>query len=163
MNLKDKVFGRLTVIGEGERPKYVRCRCECGREVEIRATSLTKQFQPTRSCGCIHREAARKIGSSNVASNSAKRIATNMKYHTNFQVIETEKPPKNNSSGCKGVCWDAEKQKWYTYLNVHGKRIFLGRYAQLEDAIRVRREAEGKYFAPLIEQKEGEKRDSDTQ
>ena len=46
---------------------------------------------------------------------------------------------------------------------MHGKRIFLGRYVQLEEAIRVRREAEEKYFAPLIEQKEGEKRDSDTQ
>ncbi len=159
MNLKDKVFGRLTVIGEGTRPKYVLCKCECGREIEVRATSLTKKFQPTRSCGCIQREAAHKVGSSNVVSNSAERIATNMKYHTNFQVIETAKPPKNNNSGCKGVCWDVEKQMWYTYLNVHGKRIFLGRYKKLDEAIRVRKAAEEKYFTPLIERKDIEKKE----
>lgn len=163
MNLNDKVFGRLTVIGQGERHGYVHCRCECGREIDVRATSLTKRHQPTRSCGCIQLESISRIGTANIMSNSAERIATNMRYNTNFQVIQTEKPPKNNRSGCKGVCWDVEKRQWYTYLNVHGKRIFLGRYSDLAEAILVRKEAESKYFTPLIEQKEGEKHDSATQ
>lgn len=56
MDLTGKKFGRLTVIGTGEKPRYVLCQCECGNRKEIRATSLTKQKEPTRSCGCIQRE-----------------------------------------------------------------------------------------------------------
>lgn len=94
-----------------------------------------------------------------ISSYIAKQVATNLQYHTNFQVIEKQCPPKNNTSGCKGVCWDKSHHKWVAYLNVHGERIFLGRYKALDTAIEARDTAERKYYAPLIAQKDAERRE----
>mgnify|MGYP004668520703 CR=1 FL=1 len=84
-------------------------------------------------------------------------VKENLRYHTNFHVIESKVLPKNNRSGCKGVCWDAHRKRWAAYISVHGKRIHLGRYNQIEDAVKARRQGEDEYFLPLIEQKAAEK------
>ena len=152
MNLKDRRFGRLVVEGNASRKGYV-CLCDCGKRKEIRATSLTKAFQPTRSCGCIQRELVRAIGSKTIPQNMEKQVKTNLRYHTNFQVIEDVNPPKHNTSGYKGISWDIHRKKWMTYINVHSKRIFIGRFASLDDAVDARKEAEEKYHKPLIDQK----------
>jgi hypothetical protein len=76
-----------------------------------------------------------------------------MAYRTNFQVIENAKLPKNNSSGHKGVWWDKSRNMWQAYIQVHGKKISLGRHYDIKDAIRAREAAEEEYFAPLIEEK----------
>ena len=154
MNLKDRRFGRLVVEGNASRKGYVICLCDCGKRKEIRATSLTKAFQPTRSCGCIQRERACIVGSKTIPQNIAKQVETNMQYHTNFQVIGTHTPPKNNTSGHKGISWDADRKMWVAYINVHNKRVFLGRYAKLDAAVEARKRAEEKYHDPLIAQRD---------
>ena len=156
MNLKDRRFGRLLVEGNSSRKGYVICLCDCGNRKEIRATSLTKAFQPTRSCGCIQRELVRAIGSKTIPQNMEKQVKTNLRYHTNFQVIEDVNPPKHNTSGYKGISWDIHRKKWMTYINVHSKRIFIGRFASLDDAVDARKEAEEKYHKPLIVQKKND-------
>lgn len=75
------------------------------------------------------------------------------KFRTNFHVIESKNLPKNNRSGHKGVSWDKTRELWSAYINVHGRKIHLGRYARIEDAIAARVEAEEKYFEPLIAEK----------
>lgn len=45
---------------------------------------------------------------------------------------------------------------WVAYISVHGKRIHLGRYHRLEDAVKARQRGEDEYFLPLIEQKAAE-------
>jgi hypothetical protein len=60
-DLRDRVFGRLTVVSEG--PRYVLgdgpgkrrwiCRCKCGNEALILQGSLTSGR--TTSCGCLQR------------------------------------------------------------------------------------------------------------
>ena len=75
-----------------------------------------------------------------------------MTYNTNFQVITQDKPPINNTSGVKGESWIKEKEAWDAYIGIHGKRIRLGRYAKFEDAVKIRKEAEEKYYKPLIEE-----------
>ena len=160
LNLIGERFGNLTVIDRAtvqDRKNYKwLCLCDCGKRKEIRATSLTKAFQPTRSCGCIHRERVRTIGSKTIPQNMAKQVETNMQYHTNFQVIGTQTPPKNNTSGHKGISWDADRKMWIAYINVHNKRVFLGRYAKLDAAVDARQRAEEKYHAPLIAQRDAE-------
>lgn len=156
MNLKGQTFGRLKVIGPGQRPRHVLCQCRCGRTKEIRAANLTKKFQPTRSCGCYQLEVASRVGTRDIAANSAPSQAVNMRHNTNFQVIENPNPPKNNTSGHKGVSWDKYHGKWSATLNLHGKRITLGRFTDFESAVAAREEAEQKYYAPLIEAKRRE-------
>jgi hypothetical protein len=153
MNLTGRRFGRLVVITEAKRKGYVLCRCDCGNNKDIRATSLTKRNQPTRSCGCAQREAAGRIGTATVAKNTQRRIATDVRYNTNFGVIEQDKPPVNNRSGKKGVCYDKRRNLWEAYISVHRRKIHLGRFAKYEDAVKARQCAEDEYFRPLIEQK----------
>jgi len=60
------VFGRLTVIGEGEpyfqpngkRRRRARCSCECGGVCEVTAVSLRNG--KTKSCGCLSVETVRE-------------------------------------------------------------------------------------------------------
>ena len=53
---------------------------------------------------------------------------------------------KNNTSGCSGVTWKEKNQKWEVRINVNKKRYNLGLYDDLNEAIKVRKEAEQKYF-----------------
>lgn len=54
--------------------------------------------------------------------------------------------PSNNTSGVKGVCWRKREQKWRAYITVNHKRIELGDYIDIKDAIEARKKAEEKYF-----------------
>jgi hypothetical protein len=58
--LSGQKFGRLTVMAYVGSSLW-RCRCECGVIKSAPANSLTSGR--TRSCGCLHREAARITGS----------------------------------------------------------------------------------------------------
>lgn len=155
IDLSGRVFGKLTVLSvDKSRNGYFICKCECGNVKSIKGTSLTKQKEPTRSCGCIHRDVVIGIGTKTAPKNFEKEYETNIKFHTNFHVIESKSLPKNNTSGHKGVWFDKSRGKWCAFINVHRKKIHLGRYAKIEDAIKARELAEEEYFAPLIELKQ---------
>jgi hypothetical protein len=49
---------------------------------------------------------------------------------------------KTNSSGCSGVVWHKRDRRWQASIRYGGKKHHLGLFARLEDAVRVRREAE---------------------
>lgn len=42
--------------------------------------------------------------------------------------------PKHNSSGIKGVSWDAANRKWRAHITPGGKFVSLGRFERMEDA-----------------------------
>lgn len=52
---------------------------------------------------------------------------------------------KVNKSGRTGVSWDAKRGKWYAYIRHDYAVKNLGRYDDIEDAIKARREAERKH------------------
>jgi hypothetical protein len=56
LDLAGQKFGRLTVIGRGERTEKHRttwiCRCECGKNATVQTGNLTSGN--TTSCGCIN-------------------------------------------------------------------------------------------------------------
>lgn len=149
-----KKFGKLTVLcRDAGRFGYWICVCECGGRKSIVGHSLREGN--TRSCGCIHRERASEVGTRTVAKNSEVQIQTNRAYRTNFQVIESKTPPRNNKSGHKGVWWNEKRGMWEAYIQIHGKRKNLGRYYRKEEAIAARVAAEEEYFEPLIVMKKG--------
>lgn len=157
MDLTGQRFGKLFVLrrdpGRKDGGNYFWiCECDCGNRKSIRGTSLTKEGG-TRSCGCDQRKVASETGRKTVAENARKQIERNMAYRTNFQVIENQNIPKNNTSGHKGVYWDKSREMWEAYIQVQRKRKFLGRFHEYEDAVKARELAEEKYFEPLIEEK----------
>lgn len=71
---------------------------------------------------------------------SQLRIVDNSKNQMNASIR------KDNHSGCKGVSWHKYQMMWYVYINVQNKRIHLGYFDNLQDAINVRKQAEEKYY-----------------
>lgn len=57
---------------------------------------------------------------------------------------------KDNKSGIKGVCLDIQSMKWRTRINFGGQLVELGAFKRKSDAIKARREAEQKYFKPIL-------------
>ena len=68
------------------------------------------------------------------------RICTNQENICNCEI------PKNNKSGCKGVYWAKDKNKWTVQVTINNKTIYIGRYTNLEEAIEARKEASKKYY-----------------
>lgn len=65
IDLIGRVFGRLTVIGLlhqelNKKHKHWQCRCECGKEVIIRASHLL--VGSSKSCGCLAVEVCKNNG-----------------------------------------------------------------------------------------------------
>lgn len=56
------------------------------------------------------------------------------------------KLPSTNTSGVLGVCWHGRHKKWNAKITVNDKRIHLGYFDDIEDAIAARKKAEEKYF-----------------
>ena len=53
---------------------------------------------------------------------------------------------KNNTSGVTGVTWHKRDNVWRARIKVDYKYIHLGYFANFEDAVKARKEAEEKYF-----------------
>ena len=68
------------------------------------------------------------------------RVCTNVENNRNKNVI------KRNTSGITGVSWNKNYQKWHTYIKSNYQHIFLGYFSDKKDAIKVRKQAEEKYF-----------------
>lgn len=71
---------------------------------------------------------------------------SNLRIVTRVQNGENKGLLKSNKSGTTGVCWKKGKNRWRAYIWVNKKMIELGLYKNINDAIRVRKEAEEKYF-----------------
>jgi hypothetical protein len=59
-NLIGEKFGKLLVVSQADykidnKIVYL-CKCNCGNEVFVKSSNLTRTTRPTRSCGCIKKE-----------------------------------------------------------------------------------------------------------
>lgn len=153
-NLKDRVFGRLTVIDRvADNPNFVICKCECGTVCTVRAANLTKAVKPTRSCGCLRRETSSEIGKRTLAMNTVHRDGMNKRFNTLFHMIENPKLHKNNTTGHRGITLDKKTGRFKASIGLHNKLYNLGSYKTRDEAIKARLDAEEKMYAPLIAEK----------
>jgi hypothetical protein len=53
---------------------------------------------------------------------------------------------ERNTSGRTGISWNSKLDKWEAYIGVKGEIIRLGVFANFEDAVKAREEAELKYY-----------------
>lgn len=70
----------------------------------------------------------------------------NLRKTSRSENARNRKIQKNNTSGTAGVCWVASRKKWESLITVDGLQIRLGQFTEKKDAIKVRKEAEIKYF-----------------
>ena len=72
---------------------------------------------------------------------------SNLRPATKSEQAQNKGVYANNTSGITGVSWDALHQKWRAYIGVNNKTISLGLFANKDEAIKTRLEAELKYFS----------------
>lgn len=141
IDLTGKKFGRLTVIEDTGKRKNGQvvwlCKCECGNETEVRSQHLKSNM--TKSCRCL-------LGGRDNFGNLSKFFVEK----TNVSHL-TAKKRKDNTSGIRGVSWNKRRNKWDVRMQFQKKPIYLGMYDNLEDAAQARKEAEEKYFKPILE------------
>lgn len=61
---------------------------------------------------------------------------TNLRNCTHAQNNQNKKKQSNNSSGYKGIVWDKERKKWKAQISVNGKHVLIGRFSNIEDAVK---------------------------
>lgn len=71
---------------------------------------------------------------------------SNLRFATKLQNKTNQGTYKNNKSGHSGIYRNQSNKKWCVQINANNKRIYLGSFTNLEDAIKVRQEAEIQYF-----------------
>ena len=78
--MDNKVFGRLTVIGEKSEKKHIYwlCKCSCGNVKWIRKTRILSG--QTKSCGCLRKEIKRTHGQ---CKTKLYRVWTSMRQRCN--------------------------------------------------------------------------------
>lgn len=72
----------------------------------------------------------------------------NLREVTQSENLQNSRLKKTGKSGYRGVTTH-HSGKWASKIKVNGKSIFLGLYENVEDAYRVRQEAEKKYWKSL--------------
>jgi len=169
-NITNKRFGILTAIkdsGEkqGRTSKWI-CICDCGNETTVAINHLNSGH--TTSCGCLGIKQkmingkktgvsfSKKYGKINGPINIKKAIEENKKSYekegTNLtQITPERKINSNNTSGYKGIYWNKQSKKWTSSLTIKRKTINLGYFSNKQDAINARKEAEDKYFKPILD------------
>ena len=89
-----------------------------------------------------------KGGSSTKHDNRKNNLRTIGNSRSEFQMYNSRNAclHNNNTSGVSGVSWNKTKNKWVSYINVNKKRLWLGCFDDFYDAVKVRKEAEEKYY-----------------
>lgn len=70
----------------------------------------------------------------------------NLRQATHSQNQCNRGPQKNCASGVSGVAMNRQKTGWQAYIKLNGKRVHLGTFKQVDDAIRARMAAQKAMF-----------------
>ena len=79
---------------------------------------------------------------------------SNLRVCTNSQNLMNRGLQGNNKSGVTGVYWRPEKNKWQAQIKVNGVNKYLGIFKTIEEAKKVRTEAEKELFGEFQFKKE---------
>jgi len=69
----------------------------------------------------------------------------NLREATRIDNCQNMSKSSANTSGCTGVTWNKENNKWLAYISIDGKRSYLGYHTEYSDAVNARKNAEVLY------------------
>nr|WP_321303361.1 hypothetical protein [uncultured Trichococcus sp.] len=145
LDLAGKRFGKLVAVERSGKTKNDSalwlCQCDCGNTAIANATSL--RIGDTISCGCIKKEQI---------DHARQVLVDEMTVDGVMVPLLTKKTRSDSRTGHKGVSKRVRKglTRYEVTITVKGKRIYLGGYKNIEDAIAARKAAEAQYFDPYI-------------
>ena len=85
--------------------------------------------------------------------NELNNLENNLRPATSSQNSQNRGIQSNNTSGVIGVSWFKNEQKWIARIKLQQRSIYLGSFANKNDAIIARLCAEQKYFGEFAPQK----------
>lgn len=142
--LVGKKFGKLTILDvykDEDDPKKnvynyrLLCKCDCGNEMRPLINNVVGPHATTTSCGCGKKE---------------KSIETMNSYLFDGTRVTGLQKKSWGKTGVKGVYFF--RGKYRAEICLRKKRKYLGVFDTLEEAAQARKEAEKKYFDPVIEE-----------
>lgn len=146
LDLAGNRFGMLVAIERAGKTKNDNalwlCLCDCGNTAIANATSLRKG--DTVSCGCIQKDRI---------DHARQVLVDDMTIDGVVVPLLTKKTRSDSRTGHKGVSKRVRKglTRYEVSITVKGKRIYLGAYKNIEDAIAARKAGEIEYFDPYIQ------------
>jgi len=81
-----------------------------------------------------------------IDGNRSNNKLENLRPATANENARNCKIPTHNTSGHKGVCWDAGRNKWMAYITINNKFKSLGRFEKIEDASEAYKKAAVRFF-----------------
>ena len=70
----------------------------------------------------------------------------NLRFATHVENGQNKTKQTNNTSGIIGVRWRKDRNKWHVQIMVNRKHIHLGYFVNFDDAVKIQKDAEIKYF-----------------
>lgn len=147
-NLIGRRFGKLEVIGRSDKrgsrgartvPLW-ECRCECGA-ICYKATDTLTNPERSMCNDCVGKYAGQKM-----------REKAGYVDGTQISRIKSDKLIATNTSGARGVYLERKTGKWRARLRFKGKTYNFGTYANFEDAVKARKEAEQLIYGEFLDQ-----------
>ena len=140
-DIAGKKFNRLTALyllddRDDKGSVMWHCRCDCGNEVDVSYNTL--MYSDIQSCGCQKKEHDKMVQS----------FLTRVDG-TSLDIIRSNKLPKDNTTGYKGVY--LIRGKYVAKIVFQKKQYHLGAYRNIEDAVEARRKAESILFDELVD------------
>lgn len=154
-DLTGQRFGRLTALrfvpGSNKADHCARwlVRCECGVEKVVSAAALKNGW--TESCGCALTEKNRE---------QISRDGGNVfGLYDGTSVCKLKKAMASpEAHGIRAAHMQGGMPCWSVSMKLRGEYIYLGRFADYQEAVEARRAAERRYYLPIIQAYEEEKK-----
>lgn len=108
-------------------------------------TICAEWHDPKKFCDWAIKNGYREGLSIDRTDNNGNYEPSNCRWATKVTQELNKRINPKNTSGQKGVHWDKQRNKWFAQIKLNQKAIALGRFSSLQEAIKVRLEAEIKY------------------
>ena len=87
-----------------------------------------------------------KLNIDHINRNPSDNRLVNLRDVTQKQNQQNASKSSSNTSGHTGVYWNKQRSKWVAHIKHNYKRIYLGYFTDIEDAITARKAGELKYW-----------------
>lgn len=81
-----------------------------------------------------------------INGNTLDNRKANLRICSNGANIRNSRLSRKNKSGYRGISWDSKTKSWIAQIRVNYKPIWLGRHKSIKNAVKIRKEAELKYW-----------------
>lgn len=120
-------------ISAKRRCKVWHCKCLlCGKECDVLYNDLMRGN--VQSCGCLKSEKIKQLFVDGTAPCK----------------LDGSKIRSTNTSGTTGVWYDKTRNKWVAEIMFKGKKYYLGRFENKEEAVIKRKEEEERIFGDFL-------------